>query len=46
VVQTELALAEAGRGWTPTVLATFVIAALVGVVLVVVVDRFADGIEY
>jgi putative membrane protein len=46
VVQTELALAEAGRGWTPTVLATFVITALVGVVLVVVVDRFADGIEY
>jgi putative membrane protein len=46
VVQSSVALAEAGRSWTPTALGTFAVAGLVGVGLVVVIDSFAGDIDY
>jgi putative membrane protein len=46
VVQSSVALAEAGRSWTPTALGTFAVAGLVGVGLVVVIDRYAGGVDY
>ena len=46
VVQADLALSEAGRSWTPSVLATFLVAAVVGGAIVLVLDHYAGVMDY
>jgi putative membrane protein len=41
VVRTTDRLAELGRAWTPTAVATFVVAAIVGAVLVLILERYS-----
>jgi putative membrane protein len=40
VVRTSDRLVELGRAWTPTAIATFVVAAVVGAVLVLILERY------
>jgi putative membrane protein len=42
IVRTSDRLVELGRAWTPTVVATFAAAAVVGAVLVVLLERYTD----
>lgn len=46
VVQTNLALAEAGRAWSPSILAAFLGVAAVGAAIVLGLDRYAGGFDY
>lgn len=45
IAGTTEALAEAGRAWTPTVVAAFVAAAVVGAAVVVALERAAGGLD-